>query len=132
MATGCQNVVSRTTILGVGVGLLVPLLLASAPGVNASLVLSGSPDVDIESLDTSAFPKKYQDGYKVFAVRCSKCHTLSRAINGRLTPEGWRNYVKKMSRRSGSGINESNSGPLVDFLIFYTQLLHNPDGGSTP
>lgn len=122
----------RTTLLGVGVGLLTPLLLAGAPDVDASLVLRGTPDVDIERLDVSAFPKKYQDGYKVFAVRCSKCHTLSRAINGRLTPEGWRNYVKKMSRRSGSGINESNGGVLVDFLVFYTQRLEGPDGGSTP
>ncbi len=130
MATGCEDVVSRNKLLGLGVALLVPLLLAGAPDVGTPLVLAGAPDVNIETLDTSGFPKKYQDGYKVFAVRCSKCHTLSRAINGRLSPDGWRNYVKKMSRRQGSGINETNGVVLVDFLIYYTQLLQNPDAGA--
>ena len=106
-------------MLGIGVGLLAPLLLA------------GSPDV-VEGLDVNRLPPKYQESYKVFAVRCSKCHSLSRAANGRLTPDGWRNYVKKMTRQAGSGINPSNGAILVDFLIYYTQLSNEGADGGVP
>jgi mono/diheme cytochrome c family protein len=110
-------VVSHSRLMVLAVGLLVPLLLA------------GTPDVLAESIDVDKLPAKYQDGYKVFAVRCSKCHSASRALNGRLTPDGWRNYVRKMSRQAGSGINASNGAVLVDFLIYYTQLAENADAG---
>ena len=109
---------TRRFLLGLGLGLLVPLLLAA------------SPDVVAESIDVSKLPPRYQDPYRVFEARCSKCHSLSRALNGRLTPEGWRTYVRKMSRQAGSGINSANGALLLDFLLYYTQLGENPDAGT--
>lgn len=106
--------VSRNLLLGVAVGLVAPLLMA------------GTPDVVAESIDVSKLPQKYQDPYKVFAVRCSKCHSLSRALNGRLSPDGWRNYVRKMSRQAGSGINPTNGQVLLEFLLYYTYERENP------
>jgi mono/diheme cytochrome c family protein len=111
-------VVTRKVLLGLGLAALAPLLMA------------GSPDVVAESIDVAKLPPKYQESYKVFAVRCSKCHSLSRALNGRLTPDGWRNYVRKMSRTAGSGINPSNGAVLVDFLIYFNNGAEAPDGGS--
>jgi len=118
VATGCEDVVRRNQLLiGLGAAMLGPLLLGSGP------------NIDPETVDVSRFPPKYQESYKVFAVRCSKCHPLSRAVGGNHGPDFWRSYVKKMSRRAGSGINEANGGVLVDFLIFYGQFWQG-DAGS--
>jgi hypothetical protein len=101
---------------------LLPLLLSAAR--------EGSerrPD----TIDVSRFPPKYQQSYELFALKCSKCHSLSRAINGRLSPESWRSYIRKMTRLPGSGINEKTGEVLLDFLIFYSQTREAPDAGRT-
>ena len=37
-----------------------------------------------DGLDVSQYPQDIQDAYKVFAVRCSRCHTLARPLNARI------------------------------------------------
>ena len=74
-----------------------------------------------DSIDVSSYPQKYQDIYNnVFTVRCSKCHSLARAINARLKTDEWVLYVKKMKRRPGSGISEANAEKIVEFLKYYS------------
>lgn len=92
--------------------ILVPMLLSSAP-VGA--------DRSSKPIDVSQVPAKYQPSYKLVEVKCTKCHSLARAVGGRMTPDFWRAYIKKMSRLQGSGINERSGEIMLEFLIFYAQ-----------
>lgn len=62
-----------------------------------------------------------QERYQVFATRCSKCHSLDAPLNARLPGEEWKNYIKKMIRRPGSGINQENGRRIFEFLQFYAE-----------
>jgi hypothetical protein len=100
----------------------------------AALVLAASDtrDVGSDRIDVSAYPKRYQEQYGVFALKCSKCHTLARPINARLEGDEWKSYIKKMIRRPGSGINEQAGQNIYEFLKFYTAVKKGtlaPDGG---
>jgi hypothetical protein len=73
-----------------------------------------------DKIDVSDYPAEQQLRYEYFRVKCSKCHTLARPINARLKPEAWKNYVKKMARRPGSGINDEVGKEIVEFLKYYS------------
>lgn len=96
--------------------------LAAVLLIGATVALAADPrDRGPDTIDVSGFEPKYQESYKVFAVKCSKCHSLSRAINARLKPDEWTLYVKKMKRRAGSGISDANAEQLIDFLSYYSK-----------
>ena len=84
----------------------------------AILLGAGPPGPD--KVDVSDYPEAYRQYYEVFAVRCSKCHSLARPINARLKGEQWKSYIKKMIRRPGSGINEESGKQIYLFLNYYT------------
>jgi len=55
--------------------------------------------------------------YQVFAVRCSKCHSLARPLNSGITDDNhWDQYVARMRRQPGSGINQVNAVTILRFL----------------
>ena len=57
--------------------------------------------------------------YKLFATRCSKCHTIARAINSEFVLEDeWERYVKRMMRKPGSGISANDGKTIFEFLAF--------------
>ncbi len=72
-------------------------------------------------MDVSAYPKSMQDTYSErFLKRCGKCHTVARPINTKkVVLEGeWTSYTKKMMRKPGSGIRESDRKKIVEFLVY--------------
>jgi hypothetical protein len=73
-----------------------------------------------DRIDVSDYPADQRERYEIFAVKCSKCHSLARPINARLTPDEWQGYVKKMARRPGSGINDEAAQRITDFLSYYS------------
>jgi hypothetical protein len=73
-----------------------------------------------DRIDVSDYPADQRERYEIFAVKCSKCHSLARPINARLTPDEWRGYVKKMARRPGSGINDEAAQRIAEFLGYYS------------
>ena len=74
-------------------------------------------------IDVSKYPLEQQENYKIFSVRCSKCHTLARAVNSPYAlPEEWEPYVKKMQKKKRSGLNPKNSKKIVDFLIYDSKI----------
>ncbi|MBK7864450.1 MAG: hypothetical protein IPJ65_38770 [Archangiaceae bacterium] len=99
----------------------------------AALVLPASADVDPASV-----PAELREGFETFRVRCSKCHTLSKPYNVRLSDEGWRRYVNKMKRRAGSGINDESGAKILAFLLWLEprkdldgdEAPPRPDGGT--
>ena len=73
-----------------------------------------------DSLDTSQYPPDIRDAYKVFAVRCSRCHTLARPLNARINdPQQWVRYVQRMRLNPASGINAKNGEIILRFLLYY-------------
>ena len=76
-------------------------------------------DKGVDSIDVSKYPKAQQENYKVFAEKCSKCHTLARPINSDYAlPEEWTAYVDKMRHKKRSGIDEDSQKTITDFLIY--------------
>jgi len=73
-----------------------------------------------DSLDTSQYPPDIRDAYKVFAVRCSRCHTLARPLNARINdPQQWVRYVQRMRLNPASGINAKDGEIILRFLLYY-------------
>jgi hypothetical protein len=99
---------------------------ATIPWVLAlGLTTSGAPSIraGVDSVNVELLPQSQKENYEVFQVRCSKCHTLARPLNARLRGEDWRPYIKKMTRRAGSGINDASGQKIFEFLKTYGEIL---------
>ena len=102
-------------------------------------------DAGPAEVDVSKYPADIQADYKVFARRCSQCHSLARPINSenlQLTPEEqaaakksdpkiftdpkiwrisdkvWTDYVNKMKEKPGAIMRESEIPKIVAFLVY--------------
>ncbi len=96
-----------------GFGVLVTLVLAQEQST-VKLPQDKGPD----KLDVSAYPPATQQGYKLFAEKCSKCHTLARPLNTSMTKEDWNRYVKRMMHKPNSGISDKQGKEIFDFLVY--------------
>jgi hypothetical protein len=75
-----------------------------------------------DTLDVSSYPPDMRAAYKVFSVRCSRCHTLARPLNARIhDPRHWERYVARMRLNPASGINAKNGDIIIRFLVYYMQ-----------
>lgn len=102
-------------VLGAVLGAAV-LVRAQSPSDEKTLAQFDSGP---ETIDVSSYPADMQAGYKVFAQRCSKCHTLSRPISSDYaTKDEWSRYVKRMMRKPGSGINKKDGKLIFEFLVY--------------
>jgi hypothetical protein len=87
-------------------------------------------------IDVSKYPTEIKDTYKLFTVKCGKCHTVARAINCEFAlPDEWDRYVKRMMRRAGDFISADDAKKLTEFLAYdsktrkkalYEKKLANP------
>lgn len=76
-------------------------------------------DAGIAEVDVSGYPDGIQANYKVFAKKCSQCHTLARPINSLYgLPSEWSRYVKRMMRKPGSGIRKGDAKQIYEFLVY--------------
>jgi hypothetical protein len=74
----------------------------------------GSPKIDV-----SKYPADMKANYKVFADKCSKCHTLARAINCEFAlEEEWERYVKRMMNKAGTLIGPAEGKQIFNFLVY--------------
>jgi hypothetical protein len=81
-----------------------------------------------DTVDVSGYPKDVQVAYAVFAVRCSKCHTLARPLNARIhDAQHWERYVARMRRNPSSGINEKDAEIILRFLLYYMHQTHTDE-----
>lgn len=107
---------------------LLALALASAVLLPlASSACSPSPRAGVpkssgDALDPSTVPEERREDYALFAQRCSKCHSLSRALdNGHVEDRFWERYVDRMRRQPGSGISPAEVPSILRFLHFWSQ-----------
>lgn len=68
-------------------------------------------------------PAELKLDFECFAVNCSKCHQLSRALSAHITSvEHWNRYVARMARTPGSGISPKEAPSILRFLHWHTQV----------
>ncbi len=74
--------------------------------------------------EVRALPPRVAESYERFAVRCSRCHTLARPLDARITERGhWRAYVERMRKAPGSGISERDADEIMVFLSYRADVL---------
>jgi mono/diheme cytochrome c family protein len=73
-------------------------------------------------ISVSSYSTEMQEYYKIFERKCSRCHTLARPINSEFVGEAWRKYVYKMMRKPGSGLTPKTAVPIIEFLIYDSQV----------
>ena len=96
-----------------------PLLLLVVAALVAT-ACAGNEARRGDRVDVTGYPPEIQEAYRVFAIRCSRCHTLARPLNARIRdPEHWVRYVTRMRRQPGSGIDASNAQIILRFLLYY-------------
>lgn len=71
------------------------------------------------TIDVSSYPGDQQQRYRMFMVKCAKCHPVSRAVNSDFEAMMWKRYMKKMIRRPNSGTNEEQAAEIYEFLKYY-------------
>src|SRR5690242_2176371 len=101
--------------------LVAILSLAGACGLLQAQNTSGvdlPQDKGPDKIDVSAYPPEMQKSYKVFAAKCSKCHTIARPINTLMTRAEWERYVKRMMHKPNSGISDKNGKEIFDFIVY--------------
>jgi hypothetical protein len=93
-------------------------------GLGALCLLSQEANVVLpqdkgpDKIDISGYPKEMQADYKLFASKCSKCHTIARPINTMMKRDEWERYVKRMMHKPNSGINDAQGKQIFDFLVY--------------
>jgi Photosystem P840 reaction-centre cytochrome c-551 len=88
--------------------------LAMAQTSNVKLPQDKGP----AKIDVSAYPAEMQADYKLFAAKCSKCHTIARPINTMMTKAEWERYVKRMMHKPNSGISDKQGKDIFEFLVY--------------
>jgi hypothetical protein len=83
-------------------------------------------DLGPDKIDVSAYPEAQQKAYPLFEKTCSKCHSLSRAINSPFTTrEDWKRFLTRMHERKkalgGPGFMQNEGRTILDFLAFDSQ-----------
>ena len=79
-------------------------------------------DLGPDAVDTSAYPRKAQDGYAVFVKVCSQCHTLARPLNApEATREDWKKHVGRMHEKTlvygwWTDFAKADAEKILDFL----------------
>src|ERR1039457_3753733 len=92
--------------------MLLPLGLLAQTS-NIVLPQDAGPD----KIDVSGYPAPTQAAYKVFASKCSKCHTIARPINTMMKRDEWERYVKRMMHKPNSGISDAQGKKIFEFLV---------------
>lgn len=112
----------KSSLSSLAVGATLIVVVAGGIGTRAQETLDpriAAYDKGPAKIDVSKYPAAMQAGYKLFATRCGKCHTIARAINSDFVLEDeWERYVKRMMRKPGSGISANDGKIIYEFLAF--------------
>jgi cytochrome c5 len=75
-------------------------------------------------IDVSKYPPAMQEKYKVFAKKCSSCHTIARPINCDFAlDDEWERYIKRMMRKAGPSLISADDGKQIfEFLSYDSKI----------
>ena len=69
-------------------------------------------------IDVNSYPAEIQNGYRVFANKCSACHDLSSSLKQSRSPQAWTAEVHRMQAMASSHINDREADQIVKFLVY--------------
>jgi len=98
----------------IALAILVAPVCATSQTSNVTLPQDKGP----ATVNVASYPPEQQKGYKVFADKCAKCHTIARPINTTMTKPEWERYVKRMMHKPNSGISDSQGKTIFEFLAY--------------
>ena len=76
----------------------------------------GLPNEEVAKL-----PPPIASAYRLFAQKCSRCHTLARPLSADIEDAShWGRYVERMRRQRGSGISPADAAKILTFLEYYS------------
>ncbi len=93
-------------------------MLAAAEGcaVPDPLDRMFGPDGRTIREEIATYPPEQREAFALTQRRCTKCHSLDEVFAAHL-PEGmWRSQVRKMVRKPGAGIPETDADRIASFL----------------
>ena len=74
-------------------------------------------------IDVSKYPEDMKARYKIFAVKCGKCHTPARAINCEFAlDDEWERYIKRMMRKAGTFISPEEGKEIFEFVVYDSKI----------
>ena len=77
-------------------------------------------DKGADKINVSKYPTDVQGKYKVFAKKCSNCHTLARPINCEFAlDDEWERYIKRMMRKAGPSLISADEGKQIFEFVTY-------------
>ena len=104
--------------LTVALGTLAPAFAAEMDGAATKAHLK-QLDSGPKTIDVAKYPADQKAGYKLFSTKCSKCHTLARAINSDFAlPSQWQRYIKRMMFKPNSQMSEPDGKKIYRFLVY--------------
>jgi hypothetical protein len=84
-----------------------------------------------EGWNATQLPTALADDYQIFALRCSKCHSLARPLQSGIDDDDfWTAYVARMRRQPSSGISPRDAAPILRFLRYYASEQRKKKGES--
>lgn len=110
---------------------LLGLLSSSSQVASAELITEGQGKK--KRLVASQFGPEWAASFKLFSVRCTKCHAMARPVNALvsgITPvtgspferQEIQRYVVKMMRKPKSGVNRDDAKQILRFLWYAREL----------
>lgn len=101
-----------------------PVFLVAPSGCSST---QGTLRMSGDGVDPSSVAPERREDYALFAQRCSKCHSLSRALdNGPASDRFWERYVDRMRHQPGSGIAPEDVPGILRFLHYYSEAQASP------
>jgi len=98
----------------------LPFLFVGATLLSSCTASQSTPKPNL-SEQIGEVPADMRSDYDSFAVNCSKCHDLDRALAAPVTDHRhWDIYVAKMMRTAGSAIHADEAPHILRFLYWYT------------
>ena len=108
-----------TTLTGAALGGVIRAQQKDEPVEPRILAYDKGP----AKIDVSKYPADMKANYKVFAEKCSKCHTIARAINCEFAVEDeWERYVKRMMNKGGSMFTANDGKQIFEFLVYDSKI----------
>jgi hypothetical protein len=76
-------------------------------------------DAGPKVIDVSKYAAEPKESYALFSKKCSKCHSLARAINTPFVlPSEWERYIKRMVYKPDSKMTDDDGKNIYRFLVY--------------
>ncbi|MBI2933605.1 MAG: cytochrome c [Planctomycetes bacterium] len=77
--------------------------------------------------ELTEYPENAQQGYKVFAVKCAKCHSLTKSFQAQVPNDDWEPCIRKMAKMQGANISPKAVKQITVFMNFWQKRVR--EGG---